>query len=195
MLIGITGQIGAGKTTAANILKRMGAVVIDADKIGRIVVENNRSLVQKLAKSFGPQILSPAGNLRSKKTAEIAFSSEQNRKLLNRLVHPYLLRELKKQIRRNLGKKKVVVIDAALLLDWNLDNIVNQILLIGCTKNKRMARLLKRGLSKSDVLARMKSQLPFRVYQKRADRVIMNSSSEAALKRKVLAWGSRFFLT
>ncbi len=195
MLIGITGQIGAGKTTAANILKAMGAVVIDADKIGRIVVETNPKLIQKLARAFGPQILTPMENLRRKKTAEIAFSSEKNRKLLNSLVHPYLLRELKKQIRRNLGKKKVVVIDAALLLDWNLDNIVNQILLIGCTKNKRMARLLKRGLSKSDVLARMKSQLPFRVYQKRADRVIMNSSSEAALKRKVLAWGSRFFLT
>jgi len=193
MLIGITGQIGAGKTTAANILKAMGAVVIDADKIGRKVIENSPRLIQKLARAFGPQILTPTGILRRKKTAEIAFSSEKNRKLLNSLVHPYLLRELKKQIKRNISKKKVIVIDAALLLDWKLDNIVDLTLVIGCSKEKRMTRLLKRGLSRSDALARMKSQLPFRDYQERADRVFTNSSTIAALKRKVQEWGRRFF--
>ncbi|MCH8026896.1 MAG: dephospho-CoA kinase [candidate division Zixibacteria bacterium] len=193
MLIGITGQIGAGKTTAANILKAMGAVVIDADKIGRKVVETNPKLIQKLARAFGPQILTPMGNLRRKKTAELAFSSEKNRKLLNSLVHPYLLRELKKQIERNLDKNKVIVIDAALLLDWKLDNIVDQTLVIGCSKEKRMTRLLKKGLSKSDALARMKSQLPFRDYQKRSDKVILNSSTAAAFKRKVQKWADSYF--
>jgi len=193
MLIGITGQIGAGKTTAANILKAMGAVVIDADRIGRKVVESSPRLIQKLARAFGPQILTPAGNLRRKKTAEIAFSSEKNRKLLNSLVHPYLLRELKKQIKRNLDKNKVIVIDAALLLDWKLDNVVDLTLVIGCSKEKRMTRLLKKGFSKSDALARMKSQLPFRDYQKRADRVITNSSTITALKRKVQEWADSYF--
>lgn len=193
MLIGITGQIGAGKTTAANILKAMGAVVIDADKIGRKVVETNPALIRKLARVFGPQILTPSGNLRRTKTAEIAFSSEKNRKLLNSLVHPYLLRELKKQIKRNSGKKKVIVIDAALLLDWKLENIVDQTLVISCSKEKRLTRLIKRGLSKYDALARMKSQLPFRDYQKRADRVILNSSTVAAFKRKVQKWADSYF--
>ena len=193
MLIGITGQIGAGKTTAANILKAMGAVVIDADKIGRKVVETNPKLIQKLARAFGPQILTPMGNLRRKKTAELAFSSEKNRKLLNSLVHPYLLRELKKQIKRNLDKNKVIVIDAALLLDWKLDNVIDLTLVIGCSKEKRMTRLLKKGLSKSDALARMKSQLPFRDYQKRADKVILNSSTAAAFKRKVQKWADSYF--
>ena len=193
MLIGITGQIGAGKTTAANILKAMGAVVIDADKIGRKVVETNPKLIQKLARAFGPQILTPMGNLRRKKTAELAFSSEKNRKLLNSLVHPYLLRELKNQIKRNLDKNKVIVIDAALLLDWKLDNVVDLTLVIGCSKEKRMTRLLKKGLSKSDALARMKSQLPFRDYQKRADKVILNSSTAAAFKRKVQKWADSYF--
>jgi len=193
MHIGITGQIGAGKTTAAKILKAMGAVVIDADKIGHKVVETNHRLIQKLAKAFGPQIFTPKGNLRRKKTAEIAFSSAKNRKLLNSLVHPYLLKELKKQIKRNLAKKNVIVIDAALLLDWKLNNIIDQTLVIGCTKEKRMSRLLKKGLTKSDVLARMKSQLPFIVYQTHADRVIMNNSGKEELKRKVQEWGRLFF--
>ena len=193
MLIGITGQIGAGKTTAANILKAMGAVIIDADKIGRKVVENSPRLIQKLARAFGPQILTPMGNLRRKKTAELTFSREKNRKLLNSIVHPYLLRELKKQIKRNLGKKKVVVIDAALLLDWKLDNIIDLTVVIGCSKEKRMIRLLKRGLSKSDALARMKSQLSFRDYQKHADKLFTNSTTKAALNRKVQEWGRQFF--
>ena len=193
MLIGITGQIGAGKTTAADILKTMGAVVIDADKIGRKVVETNPKLIQKLARAFGPQILTPAGNLRRKKTAEIAFSTEKNRNLLNSLVHPYLLRELRQQVRIYLAHKKVVVIDAALLLDWKLDNLVDVTLVIGCSQDKRLARLIKRGLSKSDALARMKSQLPFRDYQKGADRIILNSSTKAAFKRKVQKWADSFF--
>jgi len=193
MLIGITGQIGAGKTTAADILKTMGAVVIDADKIGRKVVETNPKLIQKLVRAFGPQILTPAGNLRRKKTAEIAFSSNKNRKFLNSLVHPFLLRELKKQLKRSLSKKQVVVIDAALLLDWKLDNLVDVTLVIGCSQEKRLARLMKRVLSKSDALARMKSQLPCRDYQKGADRVILNSSTKAAFKRKVQKWAGSYF--
>ena len=100
MLIGITGQIGAGKTTAADILKAMGAVVIDADKIGRKVVETNPKLIQKLVRAFGPQILTPAGNLRRKKTAEIAFSYNKNRKLLQILVHHYPYRTLSTQDRK-----------------------------------------------------------------------------------------------
>ena len=150
MLRGITGQIGAGKTTADNILKAMGAVVIDADKIGRKVVETNPKLIQKLAGAFGPQILTPAGNLRRKKTAEIAFSSSKNRNLLNSLVHPFLFRELKKHITRSLSKKQVVVIDAALLLDWKRDNLVDVTLVIGCSQEKRLARLMTSGLSPSD---------------------------------------------
>lgn len=193
MLIGITGQIGAGKTTAANILKAMGAVVIDADKIGRKVVETNPKLIRKLARVFGPQILTPSDKLRRTKTAEIAFSSERNRKLLNSLVHPYLLKELMRQVRINLSKKKVVVIDAALLLDWKLENLVDQTLVISCSKKKRLTRIIKRGLSKYDALARMKSQLPFRDFQKRADRVILNSSTEAAFKRKVQKWADSYF--
>ncbi|MEE8149031.1 MAG: dephospho-CoA kinase, partial [candidate division Zixibacteria bacterium] len=167
--------------------------VIDADKIGRKVVDTNPKLLRKLAREFGPQILTPSGNLRRTKTAEIVFSSEKNKKLLNSLVHPYLLKELMRQVRINLSKKKVVVIDAALLLDWKLENLVDQTLVISCSKKKRLTRLIKRGLSKYDALARMKSQLPFRDYQKRADRVILNSSTKAAFKRKVQKWADSYF--
>jgi dephospho-CoA kinase len=193
MLIGITGQIGAGKTTAANVLKKMGAVVIDADKIGRAVVETNPQLLRKLTKSFGNQILTASGNLRRKKLAEVAFANRKNRKLLNKLVHPYLLRELRQELMKALRKNSVVVVDAALLLDWNLDELMDQTLVISCGKDKRVARLVKRGIAESDALARMKNQLPFSEYQNRANRVILNNSTKSSFQRKVREWGRESF--
>ena len=193
MLIGITGQIGAGKTTAANILKTMGAVVIDADEIGRSVVESNPQLLRKLVKSFGNQILTKAGNLRRKNLAELAFANSKNRKLLNRLVHPYLLKELRKKLKNEHNNNRVVVVDAALLLDWNLDRVVDSTLVISCNKDKRLGRLLRRGLTRVDAINRMINQLPYRTYQNRADRVILNSSTQSDFERKVREWGRQFF--
>ena len=191
MLIGLTGQIGCGKSTAALILKSLSAIIIDADKIGHQVVENSKLLQKKLQKEFGRDIISKNGKVNRKKIARRAFSNEAGKKKLNSLVHPYLLKELQRQIKRYHKKKYIVVIDAALLLDWNYDKIVDYVLVIHTSIEKRIKRLEKRGISKEDTIARQRAQLPFHEYQKRADRVILNNSSEDALRKKLaLLWKS-----
>lgn len=186
MIIGLTGQIGSGKSTAALILKSLGAIIIDADKIGHQVVEQSKRLQKKLQKEFGKDIINISGQVNRKILAERAFASNSAKKKLNALVHPYLLKELQNQINKKHKKSKIVVIDAALLLDWNYDKKVDFVMVIHTSLEKRIKRLEKRGISRSDAIARQRAQLPFSEYQKRADRIILNSSTPGTLKQKLI---------
>lgn len=186
MLIGLTGQIGAGKSTVADILKAHGAIIIDADRIGREVVDRSEPLRKRLARHFGKEILTPSGNLRRKKLAERAFATSTGKTELDRLVHPYLLRELRKQARAAQRRSPLVVIDAALLLNWELDREVDETWVVTGTQSRRFARLAARGISLSDALARQRAQLPLTEYRRRATRIIANNGTVAELERKVL---------
>ncbi len=185
MLIGLTGQIGSGKTTAAKILQSFGAVVIDADKIGHEVVDNSLPLRRKLARHFGADVLKANGALNRKMMAKRAFADDLSKQQFNTLVHPYLLKELRRQITQQLRQHKVVVVDAALLLDWDIADEMDFILVLHASQETRFKRLEKRGLSRKDAIARQKAQLPYREYQKLADRVILNNSTIDSLRGKL----------
>lgn len=192
MLIGITGQIGAGKSTAAQILKSFGAAVIDADKIGHDVVDKNPSLLRKLTKAFGKSILTKNGNLNRKKLALLAFQNESSKDKLNRLVHPYLLKELHRQIRIKAKRFKVVVIDAALLLDWNLDLEMDLTLVIHTSRKRRLEFLEKRGITRQDAVARESRQLKYAEYRKRANTLIFNNDTKKMLVKKLeIFWNDK----
>ena len=185
MYIGVTGQIGSGKTTAAKILTSFGAVVIDADHIGHQVVDRSVPLRKKLARQFGGEILTPSGKLSRKRLARLAFADEAAKQRLNRLVHPFLLKELRRQMKELAKRHNVVVIDAALLLDWELDRPMDLVLVIHASQETRLKRLAARGISKEDALARQKAQVPFSEYRKRADYVVLNNSTVEKLQAKL----------
>jgi dephospho-CoA kinase len=188
MVIGVTGQIGSGKSTAAAILGALGAVVIDADRIGREVVDRNPQLRQRLADEFGDDILTSSGNLRRKRLAAKAFANAEAKAKLNELVHPYLLDELRQRVNQWEARGRVVVIDAALLLDWKLDYEIDYTLVIHAGLDTRLSRLAERGISRADALARQQAQLPFTEYRRRAGRVILNRGSIDDLRRKLSEW-------
>jgi len=185
MLIGVTGQIGAGKSTVAKMLKSFGASVVDADRIGRDAVNSNPALLKKLSKAFGTIILTRTGKLNRRKLAELAFTDETSRQTLNRLVHPYLLRELRRQVKDRSKRSKVVVVDAALLLEWDLDRLVDMTIVVHASRERRLKFLKKRGIDRPDALARERRQMKLAEYRARADAVIYNLSTEAALKARV----------
>lgn len=184
MVIGLTGQIGSGKSTAAEILQSFGAHIVDADWIGREVVDQSEPLRRRLAGAFGVDIFDSRGRLLRKKLAGRAFQSPESRDRLNELVHPFLLKELRKQVRES-KKSGPVVIDAALLLYWGMDREVDLTLVIHAGWEVRLGRLKGRGISMIDARARQRAQLPFREFQRRADRLILNNTSRADLKRKL----------
>ena len=185
MLIGLTGQIGAGKSAVADILESRGALVIDADQIGRRVVEDSFSLRRRLVSEFGTDILTDIGELDRKKLAKLAFASPGARAKLNSLVHPYLLRELGKQVKSALRFSKLVVIDAALLLEWGLDDDVDQVWVVHASQDNRLSRLEARGISREDALARQKLQLSSSEFRRRADVIIENDDSIDDLRKQV----------
>jgi dephospho-CoA kinase len=185
MFIGITGQIGSGKTTAAKILASFGAVVIDADQIGRRVVDRSAPLRKRLASLFGGEILTPSGKLSRKKLARLAFADKAAKQRLDRLVHPFLFKEMRRQMRELSKRHDVVVIDAALLLDWELDRRMDVVLVIHASEETRLKRLSARGISKEDALARQKAQMPFSEYRNRGDRIILNNGTIEQLRSRL----------
>lgn len=185
MFIGLTGLIGAGKSTAAQILASHGAATIDADQIAREVIGLYPALLKKLVTRFGKSILTPTGKLRRKKLAAVAFADEQARQQLNDIIHPYIGREIKRRMKRLSRRHQVVVIDAALLLGSSIEDEMDRILVIHASKQVRLHRLLKRGLTREDALMRMQRQLPFNELRRRADRLIMNQDSLSSFEKKV----------
>jgi len=192
MLIGIVGQIGAGKSTATDILKKNGAAVISADDIGRDVVENNPAVLNKLAKTFGPDILTPSGRLRRRKLGEIAFASDHTKQQLNRIVHPPLLKELARRVKAARKTHDLVVIDAALLIDWGWDRKVDLTILIHAGREIQIKRLRARGYSIAEARQRLKSQLAYRSLRAHADLAILNNTTPAQLEKKIRRLLKRF---
>jgi len=185
MIIGLTGQIGAGKSAAARILAGYGALVIDADRIGRKVVGDSPRLRKKLAAAFGPDVLDSRGAIRRKKLAGRAFADSAGGDKLNNIVHPFLQKELRRQVKAASGDREVVIIDAALLLFWGMDREVDLVLVIHSSRRCRLDRAEQRGIERADALAREKAQLPYSEFRKRADRLILNNGSLEQLERKL----------
>ncbi len=117
--------------------------------------------------------------------ANLAFACEESKRSLNQLVHPFLLAELRRQIRVATKKYDLIVVDAALLLDWDMDREMDYVLVVHASQQVRLQRLAKRGISKDDALARQRAQLPYHEFRRRADRIILNNGSKDSLRKKL----------
>ena len=189
MIIGITGGIASGKTEVAKVFWKKGAVIISGDEIGKEVVEKNPAVLKKLVRTFGKEILNSKGKLNRRKLGEIAFASEKNKEKLNRIVHPYLLRELELGItkfRRAQKSGKILVVDAALIVEWKLYKKLDKLILVTLPKGKRLTRLRKLGFSKIEASDRIKRQLTDSQRKKYADFIIYNKGSLKELRNKAL---------
>jgi len=183
LVIGVTGQIG--KSTAAQILASFGGEVVDADLISRQVVKNSHRLLSTLTKRFGKDILTPTGRLSRKKLAEHVFPSPDAVKQLNRLVHPYVLREMRRRIADLISRGRPAIVDAPLLFGSGLEKQMDYVLVIHASLAVRMSRLADRGFTASQVKARQAAQLSYTELRSRADKVILNSGSKSALGSKL----------
>uniref|UniRef100_A0A7C3UXK1 Dephospho-CoA kinase n=1 Tax=candidate division WOR-3 bacterium TaxID=2052148 RepID=A0A7C3UXK1_UNCW3 len=176
--IGITGNIGAGKTTVGKIFQSFGASFFDADKIGHEIL-SHKNAKEKLLKSFGKEILTRKGEIDRKKLAQKAFQSPQRQKIINRLTHPLIIKEI---IRRTKGKG-VAVIEASLLFESSLAERMDYIIWVSAPRKLKLKRAEKKY---PDAEKRLLLQLKEGEGKRRADFVLENKGSLSLLKKKAL---------
>lgn len=178
-IIGLTGPVAAGKDAVAKILAKLGAFVIDADKLAHTLYSPKSKVYQSLVKTFGKKMLAPSGKISRKKLGEIVFADKAALTKLNRIVHPALKREIIKIVEKLIAEscKPFIIINAAVLKEIGLIPHVDEVWVVLASREKRLKRLIKKGLSKEKALKRINSQAPQKDYLKMADVVIRNEGT------------------
>jgi dephospho-CoA kinase len=185
-MVGLTGGIGAGKSTVADSLVRRGAVVIDADAIARMVVEPGMPALAALAEKFGPEILRPDGSLDRAALAERAFVTDETRKELEAITHPAIAEEFFAQIAAA-PADGIVVHDVPLLVESTRGYEYGAVIVVEAPREVRLARLEARGVPRADAERRMALQASDEERRAVATWVLDNSGDVAHLERQIEA--------
>ena len=189
-IIGLTGGIASGKSTVSQFLKELGAVTIDADKVGHEAFKPDTETWREVVAAFGKEILNPDGEIDRQKLGKIVFSDSQALARLNQIVHPriYALAKARIEDYRRQGVK-VVVLEAPLLLEVDPPSLADEVDEVWVTVAPE-AVVLKRlkdktELSEAQSLARIRSQLPSEERVKHADVVIDTDCGLDEMKARV----------
>jgi len=186
-VIGLTGGIGSGKSTVAQFLKELGAVIINADEVGHEALKPDGKEWHKVVAAFGQQILTPNGNIDRKKLGKIVFGHLESLSQLNQIMHPRIYEMVKAQLEeyRRQGTK-VVVLEAPLLLEAGWTPIVDEVWVTTASKATVLKRLEERSrMSQAESLARIHSQLPPEERARHANVVINTDCDLDELKSRV----------
>ena len=186
-IIGLTGGIGSGKSTVAQFLAGLGAVIIDADKIGHELLKPNTEAWREVVAGFGRQILTPDGNIDRKKLGEIVFGNPESLLKLNRIMHPRIYEKVRAQLEEyRQGGVGVVVLEAPLLLEAGWASLVDKIWVTVASRATVLRRLQERvGLSELESTARVTSQLSAEERVGRTDVIIDTDCDLDELEAKV----------
>jgi dephospho-CoA kinase len=184
IVLGLTGGFGTGKTTVAGLLRAAGAKVIDADKIARRLLDSCPAVSKKIIREFGSQIVKKGHTIDRAKLAEIVFNDTAARGTLNAIVHPEVVREIKKEITQS--PKRCIVVDLPLLFEAKLEYLVDKIIVVKASNAQQLERLLERTtLSKTEIIKRIHAQMPLSYKVRKADFVIDNSGTIEKTKEQV----------
>jgi dephospho-CoA kinase len=183
--LGVTGGLGAGKSTACQRFKENGAVIFDADSVAKEILQTTQEVQDRIAEEFGTDVVKD-GRVDTRKLASQAFSNEENQSILNNIVHPYVIEAFEK--RRDELEKKVglLVVDAPLIFESGFDSHLDHTLLIFASLKMRIARALRRGnLTREEILRRMDLQMPEEDKRDLASFVIENNGSIEELNQEI----------
>lgn len=190
-VIGLTGNIGSGKTTACRILEReMGCTCLNTDYIGRLVAEPGGEAYDELVACFGADYFLPNGQLDRPKMAALVFNDKAALARLNAITHPAVKRHLQRSIARLAADEPdtVVVVEAALLIEAGYMDILDELWLVWADDDVRRLRVMARdNATAAQAQSRMDNQMPQSEKLKYARRVVHNNSDEENLRREVAA--------
>ncbi|MEV0782006.1 dephospho-CoA kinase [Streptomyces sp. NPDC050423] len=183
--VGLTGGIGAGKSEVSRLLVGHGAVLVDADRIAREVVEPGTPGLAALVEAFGAGVLNPDGTLDRPKLGSIVFSDAERLAALNAIVHP-LVGARSAELERAAGPGSVVVHDVPLLAENGLAPLYDLVVVVDAAPGTQLDRLVRlRGMTERDARARMAAQATREERLAVADLVIDNDGPVEALAPQV----------
>ncbi len=180
VIIGVTGSIGTGKTTVSGMFRRMGAAVIDADEISHQLIYPGKPAWKKVVSVFGKTILRRDHFIDRKALGRKVFADRRLLKKLGGIIHPLVYKEIRGRIARikRSDPSAIVVVDVPLLLESGGQKQVDKVVVVAAPRSVQLVRAGgKFGLGKSEILRRIKMQMPIKEKIKAADFVIDNGGS------------------
>ncbi|MGQ9880542.1 MAG: dephospho-CoA kinase [Armatimonadota bacterium] len=176
MLVAITGGIAGGKSTVLRWFEEWGAHVISLDKIARALSAPERPLWQAIVGEFGQGYLLPNGELDRKRLGEAVFADSALRRRLNRISHPLILQQMYLEIEkiRQREPDALIAVEVPLLVECALYRVFDRVVVVDAGEPAQIARLVAGGMSESEAIRRLASQMPTRVKRIFADWVVWN---------------------
>ncbi len=188
-IIGLTGGIASGKSTAARTLKELGTMIIDADEVARCTVEPGSPAWCDIVEFFGPDILNPDNSINREKLGLRVFSHPDYLKKLNEMTHPRIMDEIKKRLKGAAQEhpEGILVLEVPLLYETHMEGLCDMVWVVWVDLETQIHRLMLRdGISREDALRRIGSQMPLDEKAKRADLLIDNAGSIDKMKQFII---------
>lgn len=183
--VGLTGNFGMGKSTVAQIFQKLGAYVIDTDKI---VAElfNEKDVCEEIKKLFGEEVIKN-GKVDKKAIADIVFENPLMRIYLENILHPRVFKKVDEIISKipSSGEPKIVVIEAPVIFERGYQNRFDIIVTVFTSESTAIERLEKKGIKREDAIKRIKSQFPIEMKKSKSDFIIDNSGSIENTEKQV----------
>ena len=191
MFIGITGGVGAGKSTILQILQeKYDAHLIMADDVAKLLMEKGKRAYRKIVQLFGKEILRENGEIDRQKLSALVFQDEEKLKELNGIVHPLVKKAILKEQKtvNKANPEKLVVLEAALLIEDGYKDLLDELWAVIADKEVRIARLMEnRGYSREKSESIIASQLSDGEFRKACDFIIDNSGTLAESEKQIEA--------
>ncbi len=179
-LIGITGPTGAGKSSLTEVAGALGFQVIDCDKTARKAVEKGTEGLKEVVKAFGSDILLEDGSLNRKALAKKAFATEENTRLLNKVLLPFITELLKEEC-----KGEYVLLDAPTLFESGMNEKCSAVVGVLADESTRLSRIMARdNISREEAALRMNAGKPDEFYKKNCDYLICNNGDITEFQRE-----------
>jgi dephospho-CoA kinase len=189
LVVGLTGGIGSGKTTVAGMFEKLGAVIIDADRIAHELQEPGQPLFEAIVSTFGPGVVGGDGRIDRRRLGAVVFADRQARSRLEGIMHPAIVAECERRIQQAAARGAATcLLDAALLLESGKHGRFDAIILVNAGEATRLDRLMaQRRLGREEAVQRIRSQMPSEEKVRHANFVIENDGTLEETEQQVKA--------
>lgn len=187
LILGLTGGIASGKSTADDFFQKKQLPIIDCDQIAHKILDIGQEGYLEVVKHFGKEILNSNQTVNRKYLGQIVFNDKQKLQELNQITHPLIFREIQIKITRYKKlQKPFIIVDAPVLFESGGQSYCDRTILLTVPEKVQLERLMARDhLSKENALKRIHSQMPLAQKEKLADYVITNTGTIKELKQKL----------